>query len=199
MMIMVDRDEFLQLFTAGAGGGLAAQVLIFRLNPEIPQDMGTLLRAAVAWSLWGGALVLAVGVAGLVAFRLLGGRRRRLWLLPWVAEIVFLGAAALARINVDINRAFLTGSAHRVLQQDAVVWFGLFLLIAVADRLGAQRRARWRVAAIVLLVLAVPLVRLFFGEVVSAPARPVSTGTLGVPRRGLVVIGVEGLDLNLLL
>jgi len=198
-MIMVDRDEILQLLTAGAAAGLLALVLVLRLNPEVPQRIGVVLRASGVWAAWGGLVAMLSGALVLGLFRLLGGRRRRLWMLPWLAMAVYLAGAVLSRVNVDINEAFLTGSGHRVLEQDAAVWLGVVVLVAMADWLGARHRARWRVPMVVGLILVVPVLRLFSGTLAPSELLPVTRGQLGQPQRGLVVVGVEGLDLNLLL
>ncbi len=196
---MVDRDEFLQLLTAGAGAGLMALVLILRLNPEVAGDLGGVLRAVVAWVAWGAALATAVGVLILWAVRLVRGRGRKLWMLPWLAMLVFLVGAVLSRVNADINEAFLTGSMHRILGQDAVVWLGVVVVVAAADRLGARRRLPWRVPVVVAVILVVPVLRLFWGPAGPPEIPLLSRGNLGHPQRGLVVVGIEGMDVNLFL
>jgi len=120
-------------------------------------------------------------------------------MLPWLAMLMFLVGAVLSRINADINEAFLTGSMHRILGQDAVVWLGVVVVLAVTDRLGARRRARWRVPVVAAVILVVPVLRLFWGAAGPAEIPLLSRGSLGRPQRGLVVVGVEGLDLNLFL
>ncbi len=199
LVIMRVRGEIFQVLVAGAGGGLLFLVLLLRLNPEIHEVPWHLMRAAVLWGLWGAA------VLGLPLALVVRGIRRAGWLghlscfLPQVAAILFLLAAGLARVNADIHSAFLTGSAHRILGQDAVAWLATALVLLGVDRWLRRRGDRRRIGVAAAILLVLPGLRLLTEPTPPVEPAPSVARSLGRASRGLVVVGVEGLDLNLLL
>lgn len=192
----------LPALVAGGLAGALAESLVLRLNPEVPSDPATILQLAVLWVTWGAVLV---GTPLLLLLVLLdrargGSAKGEWWPLPELAAVVFTVAALLARTNAELHADFLSGSGHRTLGQDAVTWL-VGALLSVGAGLWVRHLGRppaLRLALSVFL-LALPLVR-----VASQPSPPRSTQDrapqpLGLPSRPLVVIGLEGLDANLLL
>ncbi len=193
------RGEIFQLAVAGAGGGLLFLVLLLRLNPEIREVPWHLARAGALWSLWG-ALVLGVPLGAVILLlRRLGWLRTLTCILPPAAAILFVLAGVLSRVNADLHAAFLTGSAHRVLGQDAVAWLAAALAVLGLDRWLRRRHQGWRIPAAAFLLLVLPPVRILSGPTPPVEPSPSVARSLGHASRGLVVVGVEGLDLNMLL
>lgn len=193
----------LQAAVAGGLAGALAEVLVLRLNPEVPSEPVTTLLLAALWITWG-ALVIGAPLLLLLVLldRLRGGpaANREWWPLPELAAVVFTVAALLARTNAELHADFLSGSGHRTLGQDAVTWLvGAALSIGAGLWVRRHGRPRTLRLALSLFLLALPLVR-----VASQPSPPRSPEErapqpLGLPNRPLVVIGLEGLDANLLL
>jgi len=198
---MADRQARLwtQAAAAGAAAGVLAEVMVFRLNPEVPQHAPAVMLGAPLWATWG---ALGVGLPLLV----LGAALRRLvrrpdsWLTPELSALAYLAAAVMCQVNADLHEFLLSSSALRVLAQDAVAW-GLGLALALIGgvlvrRAGAPRRLRIGFAAV---LIALPLVRMLLqptppGFPLEVAARPV-----GEPAQRLVVVGIEGLDPTILL
>jgi hypothetical protein len=187
----------------GAVGGILAMVLIVRLNPTTAPDAVHAVPAAVVWALWGtfffGLQALAVlGLATVIARQAVPRPGS-----PIVLELVaamYLVAAIFSRLNADLSERFLTGSAHRLLGQDAVTWLAVAILLALAGPYVRRRRARRRWLATVLgVAVLLPTVRLQSQPSPSTTAEQSTRRPLGTPRRSLLVIGVDGIDLNLLM
>ena len=189
-----------QSLLAGGVGGLLLLVLLLRLNPEAPPHPGGLVQAAAVWWVWGAATV-GLSLAGIILGAGLWARgvRKWRWFFPQASALLFILAAVLSRVNADLHLVFLSGSGHRTLGQDAVVWFGMGLLILAAVRwVPALRGAKGRVVMVVVVTLLPPL-RLVWQPVKVRLERSLVARPLGVPTRPVVVVGVEGLDLNFLL
>ncbi len=188
------------LLTGGVGGVLLLLILL-RLNPDVgPSGLRICLPGAIWW-LWGmiliGGVILALVLVGAVLFR---GVRHWRWFFPYSAAVVFFLGALLNRLNADVHLVFLSGSGHRTLGQDAIIWFVVSL--AIAGTAQVTRRQGRGIAARVLLVLLLsllPIVRAVQAPPTPSHIRPHIARPLGKPTHSLVVIGVEGLDLNFLL
>ncbi|NOZ78494.1 MAG: hypothetical protein GXP48_04795, partial [Acidobacteria bacterium] len=193
------RSVLVQSLLTGGVGGLLLLLILLRLNPNAaPEGFGVLAPAA-AWWLWGmfpiGGAVLLLILIGAVLFR---GVRKWRWFFPYSAAAVFFLAAVLNRLNADLHLVFLSGSGHRTLGQDAVIWFIVSLAIAAVGRYARVRRRMAGRVILVIVVSLLPLARLMQEPPAGSPAHPRAAQPLGTPAHPLVVIGVEGLDLNFL-
>ncbi len=185
--------------TAGAVGGVLAEAMVMRLNPEVAQSATAIAIGVVAWASWGALLAgvpLVVLQLGLRRLR----RRPSGWPAPTLIALIYLVAAVLGAANADIHEHLLSATARRVVIQDAVAWFLGAALALVAGsilrRHGAGRR--WRVAfAVVMLLL--PAARLVIRPTTAAAPLAVPLEPIGVPKRPLLVVGIEGLDVPTLL
>ena len=184
---------------AGAGAGLLALGLVLRLNPELRLPAWRVGVAAVSWAAWG---VVGMGLPLAAVMALLGRdarERGRAAASATAAMAVLLAlAGVLARVNADLYRVFLSGSGHRLLGQDAVaLWAGALLVAAAARWAGRHRRAAVCWGGIALAV-SLPLARVMW-----QPSPPPAAGSAAPPvpaaTRPLLVVGVEGLDVNFLL
>ena len=188
---------------AGAMGGVLAMTLVVRLNPATAPGPWRLATATAVWSAWG---CVFFGMQVLLALALLSVVTRRpiprpgAPILAELIAVMYLTAAVFSRLNADLSDRFLTGSAHRLLGQDAIAWLGvaivLVLLGPVARRSGTPHR--WMTVLLVVALL-LPVVRLQFQP--SPPAANAVPGrqSLGQPDRPILVIGVDGIDLNVLM
>jgi len=192
------RGLLIQSLAMGAVAGLLIEVLLLRLNRELEPTRAVVLQAAPVWMGWGVVLVLPLGLA--VAF--IAGRRRRRdrsapsWWVPEAVAALFLLAAVTSRLNADILPEYLSGSGHRALGQDAILWLAAGLM-AAAMGWWARRRGQLEKGLFFVLVLALPAMRLASWPVSGTAPGALSPRPLGTPTRGLVVVGVEGLDPNL--
>ncbi len=195
------RSVIIQSLLSGAVGGLLLLLILLRLNPDATPPGLHVLMPGVVWWLWGmlpvGGAVLLLILTGAVLFR---GVRKWRWFFPYSAAAVFFLAALLNRLNADLHVVFLSGSGHRTLGQDAVIW--LIVSLALAGS-GHAIRKRWHGIAgavtLVALVSLLPMVRVLQQPPTVLSGRPRTAQPLGMPAHPLVVIGVEGLDLNFLL
>jgi len=192
----------LQAAVVGGLAGALAEVLVLRINPEVPSDPISILLLAALWVTWGAVLV---GTPLLLLLALVTRARgasadSEWWPLPELAAVVLVVAGVVTRTNAELHADFLSGSGHRTLGQDAVTWLvGAVLSIGAGlwvRHLGRPHALR---LALSLFLLALPLVRL-----ASQPSPPRSPDEhapqpLGLPDRPVVVVGLEGLDANLLL
>ncbi len=199
---MLIRRVSIQGLTAGATAGVLAQVLVIRLNPEIPLSPATMIPATLLWLSWG-ALCAGLPLSAVTAI----GLRRRYREgreIPWIAQylqaLTYLVAAVSSRINADLHLVFLSGRGHRTLGQDAVTWVAGALLAAAlgsaASRFFRSKLIPWLVAALFVLL---PLARLAGQQVTPRRDIAVPARALGSTVRPLLVLGVEGLDSKVLL
>lgn len=196
----VKRDLFwIHGLTAGAAAGVLAGVLVMRLNPEVGQPLGGVAIGVLLWACWG---VLIAGVPVVLAqllFRRVT-RIRRPWPAPGLMALVYVLAGVLSAVNADLYLHLLSATTRRVVLQDAVAWFlgaALALLVGtVIRRLEGGRR--FKVAFAVMMVL-IPAARLMVRPTTSAEPLAMTTEPIGAPSRPLLVIGVEGLDVPVLL
>ena len=109
-------------------------------------------------------------------------------------------AAALSAVNADLHLVLLSATARRVVLQDAVAWFLGALLALVAGfairRIGEE--PRWK-AAFAVMMLLLPAARLVIRPTTAAELLQVAAEPIGRPSRPLLVVGIEGLDVPLLL
>jgi len=183
----------------GAATGLIAEVLVLRMNPEVTQTMHGVLVGIPLWASWGMLMVGVPLLIGLAFFDRFRPKAER-WLAPVLFTILFVVAAVLTAVNAKLHAQLLSGPAHRVLVQDSVGW-GIAAVLAVAAA-GAVRRfgsgRGWRIAFSIVMV-ALPVVRLTTSPTPPRQYLEVEPQPLGVPKRKLLVIGLEGLDAKVLL
>ncbi len=196
---MIRRQTWIDAVGAGALAGLVAEVLVLRMNPEATQLLRGVVIGMPLWATWG-MLMLGVPLVLLLAgLQRLVPRKDR-WLGPELSIGVFLVAVTLAAVNAKFHIHLLRGSAHRVLVQDAVAWSVAALLAfaggVVVRRLGATPRRR---AAYLVVILALPVLRVLVAPTPERQLLRVTAQQLGVPSRPLLVIGLEGLDSKFLL
>ncbi len=74
--------------SAGAIAGLAAELLVLRVNPEVTQTLRGVFIGMPLWASWG---MLMVGVPLIAAIALIQHLRRRpdLWLAPELSALFF--------------------------------------------------------------------------------------------------------------
>lgn len=188
---------WLESFVAGAGLGTLAQALVLRLNPEVHVTLGGLLVGFVLWASWGAVGAGLPLLGAVVLWRRARPTRTgsRGSPLPWMMAGVYLFAAVMSRVNADLHPQLLSGSAHRVLRQDAIAWLVVAGLAAVIGRpLATSRKRPLARAAFVVALLLLPVARLATNP--TPPMQPTEgvTRAVGRPERTLVVLGVEGLD-----
>ncbi len=184
---------------AGSTAGVLAEALVMRLNPEVAQPLGAIAIGAVLWASWG-ALIAGVPV---VLFQMLHRRLRpasRPWPAPTLLAVVYLLAGVLGWVNADLHLHLLSDTARRVVLQDAVAWFfGAVLALVVGSALRRTKAgAQWRIAFAVMMIL-LPAGRLVVRPTTSAQPLALVAGPIGSPARPLLMIGVEGLDVPVLL
>jgi hypothetical protein len=176
-----------------------AEALVMRLNPEVGQPIGAILLGLLLWASWG---VVIAGLPIVLLQWLLRSLRRKpsAWPAPGLTALVYVVAGILGAVNADLHEHLLSSTARRVLLQDAVAW-GLGALLAlilgsVIRRVDAGRR--WKIAfAVVMLVL--PAIRLVIRPTTVAAPLAVPVEAIGAPNRPLIVVGIEGLDIPVLL
>ena len=170
-----------------------------RLNPEVAQPLGGIAIGMVLWASWG---VLIAGVP-VVVLQILIRRLRpdaKFWPAPALIAAMYVIAGALSWVNADLHLHLLSATARRVVLQDAVAWFlGAVLAIVVGAVIRrTQAGARWKIAFAVMMIL-LPAGRLAVRPTTSAQPLAVVAEPIGSPARPLVMIGVEGLDVPVLL
>ncbi len=190
---------WLDAAVAGATAGILAEVMVYRLNPEVSQTAVSILIGAVMWATWGalgfGLPLFVVAVVVRQVFRRRGG-----WSVPALVGLAYLVAGVMSKVNADLHEHLLTPSGQLVMRQDAVAWGGGALIAllggALVRRRGSAVHLRYGFAV---LLMVLPLVR--FLMVSTPPDFPLEVGVrgIGVPERRLVVVGVEGLDPGVLL
>jgi hypothetical protein len=196
----VKHDRFwIHGLAAGATVGVLAEVLVMRLNPEVDQPLGSVAVGVLLWASWGALLAGLPIVALQFGYRRVT-RRRNPWPAPGLTASVYLLAAILAAVNADLYVDLLSATARRVVEQDAVAWFLgallAWLIGAVVRR--TDGRAGWKLGFAVLMLL-LPAGRLMVIPTTAAQPLAVVAEPIGSPTRPLVVIGVEGLDIPVLL
>ena len=185
--------------SAGAIAGLAAELLVLRVNPEVTQTLRGVFIGMPLWASWG---MLMVGVPLIAAIALIQHLRRRpdLWLAPELSASIFLVAAVLSAVNARLHVRLVPGSAHRVIIQDAVAWIVACLLAlgcgALVRRYAYERR--YRVAFAIVMVM-LPVVRMASMPTPTRQYLEVEAIPLGIPQRPLLVVGLEGFDSEVLL
>ncbi|MEE4273204.1 MAG: alkaline phosphatase family protein [Thermoanaerobaculales bacterium] len=185
--------------TAGAAAGVLAGVLVMRLNPEVGQPLGGVAVGVVLWASWGALIVgLPLALMQVLVRRVRG--RRETWPAPGLMAAMYFLAGVLSAVNADLYLHLLSATAKRVVQQDAVAWFlGAVLALLVG---GVIRRRDggtvWKVAFATMMIL-LPAGRLVVRPTTAAQPLAVRVEAIGSPERPLVVIGVEGLDVPVLL
>lgn len=187
-------DRILQAATAGAAAGMLAEVMVFRLNPEVPQAPASLLIGAPLWATWG---AVGFGLSLLLLDALVGvlRRHRHDWRLPELTAVAYFVAAVMCQVNARLHDYLLSETALRVLDQDAIAWLigATLVLVAGAVVRRAREPARLRVAfAVVVVVL--PLLRVLLQPTPPGAPLEVEATPIGSPQRPLVVVGIEGLD-----
>ena len=185
--------------TAGATAGVLAGVLVMRLNPEVGQPLGGVSLGVILWASWG-ALIAGVPIVLLqILFRRLTHIERP-WPAPGLIAVVYLLAGVLSTSNADLYLHLLSATTRRVVLQDAVAWFLGALLSFVVG--AAIRRTdaglTWKIAFAVMMIV-LPAGRLMVRPTTSAQPLAVTAEPIGSPTRPLLVIGVEGLDVPVLL
>ena len=197
---LVKHDRFwIHGLTAGAVAGVLAGVLVMRLNPEVGQPLGGILLGVVLWASWGAVIAGAPVVLLQLVFRRLT-RIERPWTAPGLIALAYLLAGVLSTINADLYLYLLSATTRRVVLQDAVAWFlGAVLSLVVG---AAIRRTDagmpWKITFAVMMVV-LPAGRLMVRPTTSAEPLAVAAEPIGSPSRPLLVVGVEGLDVPVLL
>lgn len=196
----MNHDRFwIHGLAAGAAAGVLAGVLVMRLNPEVGQPLGDVAVGVGLWASWGVVIVgLPLALLQLVFRRIT--RRRGTWPAPGLMAGVYFLFGILGAVNADLYLHLLSATARRVVQQDAVAWFlGALLALVVG---GVVRRRDggtvWKAAFAVMMIL-LPAGRLMVRPTTAAQPLAVQAEPIGSPTRPLVVIGVEGLDVPVLL
>jgi hypothetical protein len=199
-MPSVKHDRFwIDGLVTGATAGVLAEALVMRLNPEVTQPLGGIAIGMVLWASWG---VLIAGVP-IVVLQILIRRLRpdaKFWPAPALIAAMYLVAGVLGWVNADLHLHLLSATARRVVLQDAVAWFlgaVLALVIGAAIR-RTQAGGRWKIAFAVMMIL-LPAGRLAVRPTTSAQPLAVVAEPIGSPDRPLLMIGVDGLDVPVLL
>jgi len=199
-MPLVKHDRFwIHGLVAGATAGVLAEALVMRLNPEVAQPLGGIAIGALLWATWG-ALIAGTPI---VLFQILHRRFRpasRSWPAPMLLAVVYLVAGVLGWVNADLHLHLLSDTARRVVLQDAVAWFlGAVLALVVGSALRRTKAGdQWRIAFAVVMIL-LPAGRLVVRPTTSAQPLALVAEPIGSPSRPLLMIGVEGLDIPVLL
>ncbi len=184
---------------AGAAAGLVAEALVLRMNPEVVQTVRGVLVGMPLWASWGMVMAGVPLLIGLVVLERLRPRSDR-WAAPELFALVFAAAAILSTVNAKLHTMLLARTAHRILLQDAVAWSVAILLAliggAVVRRLDG---GRWARIIFSVLMLFIPMTRMTWAPTPLGQYLEVATRPLGEPARGLLVIGLEGLDAKVLL
>lgn len=188
---------------AGAAAGTHAMVMVSRLNPGVGFVPGGMVVGTALWATWGvfaAGLPIALVLWCIERLRHRPTGRRTRWPAPVLTAAVYLLAAVLSRVNADIHPEFLSGSAHRILGQDAIAWgIGAVLALVVGAMLrhaGASNLHRFGFGLFFVLL---PLVRLVWQPTPPQSPDQMVPRPLGVTSGSVVVIGVEGLDSGVLI
>lgn len=192
-------EPWIHALVAGATAGVLAEVLVMRLNPEVTQSAAAALTALPLWATWGilgGGIPLLAAVAVMRWIRPAGGD----WPAPEFTALVFVVAGVMSWINADLHREFLSATAQRILTQDVVVWTVCALLALVGGVL-IRRFGAWpsRRVAFAVVMIALPTMRLVWQPIPHRMPVDVAARSLGEPARPLLVVGVDGLDSQVLL
>ena len=172
---------WIDALTAGAIAGLAAELLVLRVNPEVTQTVRGVIIGMPLWASWG---MLMVGIPLLAALALIRRVRRRpdLWSSPELSALIFLVAAIFSAVNARLHARLVPGSAHRVIVQDAVAWIVAGLLAlgfgALVRRYADTRR--YRVAFSIAMVM-LPVLRMASMPTPTREYLEVDAIPLGVP------------------
>ena len=199
-MPSVKHDRFwIDGLVTGATAGVLAEALVMRLNPEVAQPLGGIAIGMVLWASWG---VLIAGVP-VVVLQILIRRLRpdaKFWPAPALIAAMYLVAGVLGWVNADLHLHLLSATARRVVLQDAVAWFlGAVLALVVGAAIRrTQAGGRWKIAFAVMMIL-LPAGRLAVRPTTSAQPLAVVAEPIGSPARPLLMIGVDGLDVPVLL
>ena len=114
--------------------------------------------------------------------------------------MAYLMAGVVSNLNGGLHEHLLSPSAQRVMQQDAVAWGAGVLLALLGGNLVRRRGSapglRYGFAVALMLL---PLVRLLSQSTPPGVPLQVAARPIGVPEHRLVVVGVEGMDLGVLL
>jgi len=197
---IVKHDRFwIDGLVTGATAGVLAEALVMRLNPEVVQPLGGIAIGMVLWASWG---VLIAGVP-VVVLQILIRRLRpdaKFWPAPALIAAMYLVAGVLGWVNADLHLHLLSATARRVVLQDAVAWFlGAVLALVVGAAIRrTQAGGRWKIAFAVMMIL-LPAGRLAVRPTTSAQPLAVVAEPIGSPDRPLLMIGVDGLDVPVLL
>lgn len=199
-MPSVKHDRFwINGLAAGAAAGVLAGVLVMRLNPEVGQPVSAIMTGVVLWVSWG-TLIAGLPIVVLqVIFRRLTHRERP-WTAPGLMATIYLIAGVLGVVNADLYRILLSATALRVVLQDAVAWFlgaALALVVGAVIR-RSEGGVAWKIAFAVMMIL-LPAGRLVVRPTTTAQPLAVVAEPIGLPNRPLLVIGIEGLDVPVLL
>ncbi|HOC43018.1 MAG TPA: alkaline phosphatase family protein [Thermoanaerobaculales bacterium] len=188
-----------QAAAAGAAAGVLAEVMVLRLNPEVPQHASAVLVGAPLWAAWG---ALGVGLPLLALGAALRRLRRRpdAWLMPELAAVAYLAAGVMCQVNADLHEFLVSSSALRVLAQDAVAW-GVGLALALVGGVAVRRAgAPWRLrVGLGAVLIMLPLARMLLQPTPPGLPLEVAARPIGAPTQRLVVVGIEGLDGTVLL
>jgi hypothetical protein len=199
-MHSVNHDRFwIHGLVTGATAGVLAEALVMRLNPEVAQPLWAIAVGAVLWASWG-ALIAGVPV---VLVQILHRRLRpdtSSWPAPTLLACVYLTAGVLGWVNADLHLHLLSDTARRVVLQDAVAWFlGAVLALVVGSAIRRTKAGTaWKTAFAVMMIL-LPAGRLAVIPTTSAQPLALVAEPIGAPTRPLLMIGVEGLDVPVLL
>ncbi len=201
MSAMADHKRWLvfEALATGAVAGLVSETLVLRMNPEVTQDFSSVIIGFPLWASWGMAWVGLPILAGLL---LLGRFRPRPDRRPAPAlfAVIFLVAAVLAWVNVRLHTTLLETTVRRVLTQDAVCWLAAGLLaLAVGGSIRRFKGGRRLRVAFGLVMLALPAARILWVATPSRQPLQVFPQSLGDADRPLLVVGLEGLDVKVLL
>jgi hypothetical protein len=190
---------WLDAAVAGAAAGVLAEVMVYRLNPELIQAPGPILVGAPLWASWGAVgFGLPLLLGALLVRRLL--RRGGDWWVPELAAMAYLTAAVVSNLNSGLHEHLLSPEALRVLEQDAVAWGVGVLLALVGGGLVRRRRSTAALRALFALALMLlPLVRLLAQSTPPGAPLQVEPRPIGSLERRLLVVGAEGLDSGVLL
>lgn len=184
---------------AGAAAGVLACVLVMRLNPEVGQPLSGIAIGAVLWASWG-ALIAGVPLVLLQVLLRRVLRNPSSWPAPGLMALVYAIAGVLAAVNADLALDLLSATTRRVVLQDAVAWcLGVALALVVGAIIrGTGDRRSWKVAFAVAMMV-IPVARLTVRPTTSSQPLAVAAEPIGLPTRPLVMIGIEGLDVPVLL